>query len=188
MSDDYRRPGEDARVAQTRELVLKAARQLLLEEGQDAVTPTRLTEITRISRSTIYRHWREPSDIIFEAAGTPPEEPPFTPSGDRRADVVHYLEELRKMLNSQRGTLLATQLDRAEHDAHAAESMQRIAAHRGALISGLLEQQAVDFGPHHALIVGPLIYQRFMARQEIGDDLLELVADAFVATQEAPKD
>lgn len=184
MDNDYRRPGQDARVAQTRELVLRAARQLLLEAGQDAVTPTRLTDITGISRSTIYRHWKEPSDIIFEASGMPPDDSPLTPTGSTQDDVVRYLEELRMMLAGPRGTLVATQIDRAEHDPHAAESMQRIAAHRRMLISGLLLQDEDSFDLFHALLVGPLIYQRYMAREEITDELIELVANAFVAIQQ----
>ena len=37
-----------------------------------------------------------------------------------------------------------------------------------------------DFGPGHALVVGPLIYQHFMARDEITDELIELTVSAYL--------
>ena len=107
----------------------------------------------------------------------------FKASGDVRQDLIAYLEELRLMLNSPRGKLLATQIESAEHHEAAAESMQRIAAHRRELIGQMLDHPD-DFGDEHALVVGPLIYQRFMARDEISDDLIALVVEAYLRVRE----
>ena len=180
MNEDYRRPTDDPRIAQTRELILGAARSLLLDEGQEAVTPTRLTEITGISRSTIYRHWSGPSDIIFEATSTEADEPVVKSTGDVRRNLTLYLEEMRRMLESPRATLLATQIESAEHHQDSRDVLQRIAEHRRDLIKKLLDHRDDDFGAHHALIIGPLIFRRFMAQQEIDDDLLALVVEAYM--------
>lgn len=179
--DDFQRPPEDARVAQTRQLILAAARQILLAEGQEAVTPTRLANLTGVSRSTIYRNWDEPADIIFEATAADTQVPPFSPSGDTRADVISYLGALRSMLESTQATLLATRVDRAEHDADTAATLRAVADGRRDLIRDLLGHTSSDFGAWHALLVGPLFYQRFMARQPVTDDLIRLVAEAYVA-------
>lgn len=183
FGNDHRRPSVDPRVAQTRTLVLAAARQLLVEEGQEAVTPTRLAEVTGISRSTIYRHWNDPIDIIFEATSADIVTTQFTPTGDVETDLSLYLEELRDMLNSSHGTLLATQIDRAEHNPATSETLSSIADLRSALISDLMQHQGDDFGPAHALIVGPLIYEHFMARGEITRELIDLVVSAYLATR-----
>ncbi len=180
----HRRPSEDPRVAQTRQLVLSAARTLLVEEGQESVTPTRLAELTGISRSTIYRHWNEPIDIVFEATAVDTRQPPFTPSGDPRTDLTGYLEVLRDMLESPYAKLLATQIDRAEHSPETVETLQVIATGRCELIRDLVKHPTDDFALEHALIVGPLIYQRFMAHGEISDELIALVVDAHLSTRE----
>lgn len=178
--NEYRRPPVDPRVAQTRRLVLAAARQLLVEEGQEAVTPTRITEITGISRSTVYRHWSDPLDIIFEATATDIDQTAFTATGDVGTDLTRYLETLRDMLESSKGTLLATQIDRAEHNPAISETLRNVADLRRSLIGDLIQHPGDDFGPGHALVVGPLIYQHFMARDEITDELIELIVSAYL--------
>lgn len=57
----------DRRVVRTRQRVPVAARDLLADEGQAAVTPTRLSEATGISRSTINRNWPDPAEIALDA-------------------------------------------------------------------------------------------------------------------------
>ena len=180
LDSKYRRPTVDPRVAQTRTLVLAAARQLLVTQGQEAVTPTRLSEITGISRSTIYRNWSDPLDIIFEATATDIDRAPFAPTGDVKTDLTLYLEALRDMLESSNGTLLATQIDRAEHNPATSETLRSIAKLRRNLICDLIQHPGDDFGPGHALVVGPLIYQHFMARDEITDELIELTVSAYL--------
>lgn len=181
-AEDYLRPRGDPRVAQTRELVLKAARDLLLSEGQDSVTPTRLTEITGISRSTIYRHWNDPGEIIFEATATDSQRAPFTPQGDVRKDLTAYLKALRDMLEGDQGSLLATQIDRSEHDEAASDTMERIAVGRRDLIRRLAQHPSEDFTTAHALLVGPLVFQRYLAREKISDELITEVVAAYMAT------
>lgn len=183
MERPYERPPGDPRVHQTRQLVLAAARELLLEEGQDAVTPTRLAALTGISRSTIYRHWNEPAEIIFEATAADTGRTSFAPTGDPAADLTLYLDELRTVLESPHGKLIATQIDRAEHSAETAESLRLIGERRGALIQEMLEHEGDDFDLWHALIVGPVIYRRFMARRDITDDLIDLVVRAYLGTR-----
>jgi len=170
-------------VSQTRKLVLAAAQQLLVDEGQEAVTPTRLAKMTGISRSTIYRHWSNPLDIIFEATATDINQATVTPTGDTRSDLTRYLQILRKMLDSPESALLATQIDRAEHDPSIAETLRSIATLRRTIIGDLVQHQGDDFSSAHALVVGPMIYQRFMARDEITDDLITLIVDAYLDTR-----
>ena len=171
----------DPRITLTRRRVLDAARQLLIDEGQESVTPTRLAEITGVSRSTIYRRWPEPDDIIFEAIADDTDTPPFAASGDLRQDLTRYLEALREGLKSFHTGLLATRIDRAEHDPDTADVLRTVSENRRMLIADLLGHPREEFAAAHALLVGPLMYQRFLAREEITDELIELVVDAYLA-------
>jgi len=170
----------DPRIALTRRRVLDAARSLLIEEGQEAVTPTRLAGLTGVSRSTIYRRWPDPDDIIFEAIADNTDAPPFSPSGDARQDLTRYLVALRDGLNAFHTGLLATRIDRAEHDPEVAEILRAVAENRRDLIADLVQHSREEFAEAQALIVGPLMYQRFLAREEISDELIELVVDSYM--------
>jgi len=171
-------------VAETREVVLAAARRLISDEGQDAVTPTRLMAMTGVSRSTIYRHWQDPRAIIFEATASDTTRLPFEPTGEPLDDLRSYLEALREGLRGTQGALLATQIDRAEHDDEASDAMRRISTQRREMIGHMLAEAPDQFGALHALIVGPLIFQRYLDRDDIGDELIDLVVEAYTAMRE----
>jgi len=177
--EDYKRPPADPRVIETREVVLSAARRLIADEGQDAVTPTRLMTMTGVSRSTIYRHWEDPKAIIFEATASDTARLPFEPTGEPAHDLRSYLEALREGLRGTQGALLATQIDRAEHDDEASDAMRRISTQRREMIGHMLAEAPVRFGPLHALIVGPLIFQRYLARADIEDELIDLIVESY---------
>lgn len=180
MGDDYRRPDEDVRVAQTKQLVLAAARELLLDEGQEAVTPTRLALITGISRSTIYRHWRDPGDIVFEATAASTSELPFTPTGNIRRDLTAFLEQFDRAIHSSQGTLLATQIDRAEQNPDNAATLGEIANARRESIKQLLDDPTGDFSTSHAMLIGPLVFQRFMVRTPVTPNLIQRIVDDYL--------
>jgi len=184
VDKDYERPAGDPRVAETREVVLTAARRLISDEGQDAVTPTRLMAMTGVSRSTIYRHWADPKAIIFEATASDITRLPFEPTGEPADDLRSYLEALREGLRGTQGALLATQIDRAEHDDEASDAMRRISTQRREMIARLLDEAPDQFGPLHALIVGPLIFQRYLARADIGDELIDLIVNVHAVIHE----
>ncbi len=180
---DAQQEGTDPRIILTRHRVLDAARRLLIEEGQEAVTPTRLAELTGISRSTIYRRWPDPDDIVFEAIADDTDAPPFSPSGDVRQDLTRYLEALRKGLQAFHTGLLATRIDRAEHDPETAQMLRTVAENRRDLMADLLGSPREEFAAAQALIIGPLMYQRFLVREEITDELIELVVDSYMQSR-----
>ncbi|MCP9624880.1 TetR family transcriptional regulator [Nocardia otitidiscaviarum] len=81
------RPGRPAGpAADTEAVVLTAALDLLLTEGAGALTPQRLHAVTGVARTTIYRHWPTPRDVLAALIAVAPHEP-LTPSGDPVADL-----------------------------------------------------------------------------------------------------
>lgn len=51
---------------ETRERVLQAAFRLLVSEGSAELTPVRLHRETGVARTTIYRHWPSPADLVSD--------------------------------------------------------------------------------------------------------------------------
>ncbi|NNH68453.1 TetR family transcriptional regulator [Nocardia uniformis] len=81
------RPGRPAGpAADTEEVVLTAALELLLAEGATALTPQRLHAVTGIARTTIYRHWPTPREVLAALISVAPHEPSQL-SGDLAADL-----------------------------------------------------------------------------------------------------
>ncbi|MFB7719740.1 TetR/AcrR family transcriptional regulator [Nocardia sp. NPDC056100] len=72
--------------ADTEALVLTAALELLLSEGATALTPQRLHTITGVARTTIYRHWPTPLEVLAALIAVAPHQP-SAPSGDLAADL-----------------------------------------------------------------------------------------------------
>jgi len=164
--------------------VLAAARDLLADEGQAAVTPTRLAKATGISRSTIYRNWPNPAELVLDAIADDGARPPFEPTGDLRRDLTAYLGLLRIGLGMPHTTLLATRIERAEHDPEVAETIRVSNTNRRSLMAGIFGQTPEQFIEAHSLVVGPLFFQRFLAREPITDQLIELVVDAYLMTRQ----
>ena len=164
--------------------MLDAARKLIVEEGQESVTPTRLVAETGVSRSTIYRQWNDADDIVLEAIAGDTAQPPFEPTGDTRKDLTRYLDLLRHGLDMPHTKILAARIDRAEHDEGTSALISRLNHERRTLLAEILQHDPEDFDTAHALIVGPLFHQRFLARRPITDGFIEHIVDAYVAMQQ----
>lgn len=72
--------------SETTAVVLTASLQLLLAEGAAALTPQRLHLATGVSRSTIYRHWPTPRDVLAALIDVAPLGP-----AERTGDLAHDL-------------------------------------------------------------------------------------------------
>lgn len=91
----------DPRLIATRQVVLDAALQILQGEGVLAVTHAKVSKMTGISRSTIYRHWPEVNQLrndAFKRAASPPSISPKT-NGPLRTDLAWLLGILMSALN-----------------------------------------------------------------------------------------
>ena len=91
----------DPRLDATRSQALSTALRLLEEKGMMAVTHGAISGATGISRSTLYRHWPDISQMrndAFKLAATPPRIDPPT-DGPLRADLTWMLGILMSALN-----------------------------------------------------------------------------------------
>lgn len=88
--------GKDARVARTRADVSRAALQVLIEEGCEALTHAHVAEVAGYSKTTLYTHWPARLDLIMLALDALGEMPHQERSGDLRADVIGELRVFRQ--------------------------------------------------------------------------------------------
>ncbi len=59
--------GKNPRTIRVCEIILDAAAELLVREGASAVTAVRVAEETGVARTTIYRHFPNPSGLLLNA-------------------------------------------------------------------------------------------------------------------------
>jgi len=62
----------DPRFTRSRDLIVSAARELLLERGPAGVTHAQISEHSGIGRATVYRHWPRTDQLLAEAMATVP--------------------------------------------------------------------------------------------------------------------
>ena len=62
----------DPRFLRSREAILHAARELLLQRGPTAVTHAQVAERAGVGRATVYRHWPRAELLLMEAMATVP--------------------------------------------------------------------------------------------------------------------
>lgn len=86
--------------ADTTAVVLTAALELLLDEGAGALTAQRLHQTTGVSRSTIYRHWPTPADVLASLIDVAPS-PPRAPTGDLATDLHAEVDALCNRLRDK---------------------------------------------------------------------------------------
>ena len=95
-SPDQQEGTENPRTTRVRKIVLDAATDLLIDQGHHAVTPQRVSTVTGVARSTIYRLWPDPVSLLLDAIDrvlAPDHAAPTV--GDLGADLATALERLR---------------------------------------------------------------------------------------------
>ena len=87
----------DPRLAQTQRLVKEATLDLIAEIGFEGTTVELIAERSGVSRTTIYRHWPDPSRLLLEAFDptTPDRQPPAL-TGDFAVDIDRYIRARRR--------------------------------------------------------------------------------------------
>jgi AcrR family transcriptional regulator len=95
-------PSQDARVGRTRADVSRAALQVLVEEGCEALSHAHLAEIAGYSKTTLYAHWPARLDLIMLALDALGEMPHNERSGNLRADIIGELQVFRQAVTELR--------------------------------------------------------------------------------------
>ena len=177
----------DPRSLRSREAILNAARELLLESGPTAVTHVQVADRAGVGRATVYRHWPQAEPLLVEAMATVPMpfmDNPTTPTRDwlRRelTAIARQLEldDVRAVSTTLANTalwdenmdarraqfagILADRLATALDDAHA----------RGEVVLALASRDAA------AMTIGPMYYRSTIEHAVTDSTLIEAAIDA----------
>ncbi|MEU8635479.1 TetR/AcrR family transcriptional regulator [Amycolatopsis sp. NPDC048633] len=175
----------DPRVTRSREAILAAARELLLQEGPAAVTHQHVAARAGVGRATVYRHWPQPGTLLGDAmAGV---RLPFfrEPVPPVRTWLRQQLRSLADELDLPdvravtaalvQGVVDAGTTDGPEQPAEAIGRRLR-AALASAQESGEL-RLAVDARDAAALVVGPLFYRSMLELGPVSEAMIDRLVD-----------
>ncbi len=177
----------DPRFMRSREAIVNAARELLLQHGPSAVTHVQVAELAGVGRATVYRHWPRSDVLLADAMATVPMPffaAPTTPTRDWiHAELTVIARELE--LDDVRAvatTLVNAALWDQDMDTRRAGFAQILGER---LATALDEAQARgELNPHvdspsaAALTLGPLFYRSTIEHAPIDDNLIHAAINA----------
>ncbi|MGI5499220.1 TetR/AcrR family transcriptional regulator [Lentzea sp. CA-135723] len=177
----------DPRFLRSREAILNAARELLLESGPTAVTHVQVAERAGVGRATVYRHWPQPVPLLVEAMATVPMpflDQPTTPTRDwLRRELTAIARQLE--LDDVRAvatTLANTALWDDTMDSRRAQFAGILTARLAAALDDAQARgeltPSLPSGDAAALAIGPLHYRATIERAPIGPALIDAAIDA----------
>jgi AcrR family transcriptional regulator len=184
----------DPRVERTTATVIAAVGRLLRSEGPGAVTFGRVSRETGVSRTTLYRHWAGPSELLADAWArvSPPNE--VARSDDLEADLVELFLGVRDVVESatMRRSLPAL-LDAAQDDPVIAELHAGFVRERRQPIIERLDaaRRAGDLAPDVDpdllvdLLSGPLFYRQLLRHEHTSDEHVVRLVSAVLALARA---
>jgi len=193
MSDEPSAGGArlNPRTRRVREVILRAAVEILLECGAREVTAANVAERADVARTTIYRHWPDQQTLLLATIDELTASHVPTPTvGQLDEDVRTVLRLLRKRLVthdvvSVHGALAAyAAVDNAfaegqrrflEHLARPTADVLALAKERGALGADF------DCASEAMLLAGPILHQHLSLHGEITDDLIDEVSRRWLA-------
>lgn len=186
----------DPRVVRTRRDVLAAARAVLLEEGWERVTVSRVAERSGYARTTLYRHWPQRLDLLRDLIGEEARLVHTTPSGDLRADLVAELEAFRVAVTSSGlGRVMIAIGQQARDDAELADLNRSMRADGARVLDEIVADGIargeldgrVDPDVAVSQLVGPVLFNYlFEGDASLDHRFVEVVVDWFLAATVPP--
>lgn len=177
-------------------VVLRTVHRLLASEGMGSVTFGRVSRESGVSRTTLYRHWASPSELVSEAWSqvAPAKAAPHT--GDLHDDLVALFRAVRDVVESATmrrslpALLVAGQRDPVISDLHAdfvrtrrqpIVERLRTAVNQGELAPDTDLELVVD------LLSGPIFYRQLIRRQRTTDaDIDAMVTTVLASVHPSP--
>lgn len=177
----------DPRTIRTRQIVVAATVELLLEVGFERITIDSIAERSCVARSTIYRNWPSRADLFIDAFTSMKAALRTVDTGSLRDDLHAQMQLLAQGLReAEWSRLLPSLVSAADQDPELQAAFDAFADARRA---GLREifARGVDRGeilPVEELelvldrLAGVLFFRRLFGNREISEDLVSRLADA----------
>jgi AcrR family transcriptional regulator len=169
-------PRPDARVRRSKDAVLQATFELLMETGLSGVSVDEIARRSGVAKTTIYRHWPTRSALLLDACSRLTARPEAPDTGSLKGDLTALAETVAARLSSGRwSSVLPSVIDAAERDPEIAELHARLHADMMSAFRAVIARAhargelARERGPSELIeaIVGALFYRRWFSREPL---------------------
>ena len=181
---------ESPRTQRTRDAVVRAGVELLLEGGTTALTVEAVVQRSGVARSTIYRHWPTRTEMV--AAAFAALMPPI-PAPVLTGDLAQQLETLLCPLAEQIATeefaaLVPSLLAGAARDPELAPFHAAFVASQREPLRAVLRQavrdekiRRIELDEGVSQLVGPLLFHRVILNEPVSPAFARRLVAAFLA-------
>ena len=181
----------DPRITRTKAVVQAALVEVLEQEGATAITHQRIAERSGVSRTTLYRHWPETSDLVIEALALA-DEPLFRhDDGPLRDWLITQLTQAARGWSQPVSTqIMLTLVGTARHDHEVAEMLHRLLRRTEAPLVRAMEAAArsgeietvPDPSKFLSAALGPLMFRVIVQGEDADEDFIERVVDGAITS------
>ena len=181
---------DDPRMARTRARALEATLELAAESGLHACTFDAVSERSGIARSTLYRHWRNQTELVMEALQSQDvEEHVAHDTGSLRDDMlIHMLRLGREIEGSTWGAMVPQLVAAAATDPDMSDILRKGSDYYLRIVAEIVERAqergevATDTDSTHVALLfsAPIFYRYFMACQPVDGRWITAHVDAIV--------
>ncbi|MBU1494972.1 MAG: TetR/AcrR family transcriptional regulator [Actinobacteria bacterium] len=176
---------------------MEATLELAAESGISACTFEAISERSGIARSTLYRHWKNSSELVADAIRSQSVERVAADTGTLRDDMLHWMLELGRALEGSTWGAMVPQLVAAASTDPDMEAIQRRNSqyHRSIdieIIERARQRGEIEKGidSYHAAVMftAPIFYRYLVARQPIDARWIASHVDQTVALLRPARD
>ena len=181
---------DDPRVARTRARAFEATLELAAESGLHACTFDAVSERSGIARSTLYRHWSNPSELVTEALLSQDVEEHVDPdTGSLRDDMLILMLGLgREIEGSTWGAMVPQLVAAAATDPEMSDILRTGSDYYLSTMAGIIERAqercevATDIDSTHVALLfsAPIFYRYYMARHPVDGRWITSHVDAIM--------
>ncbi|MDT0183999.1 TetR/AcrR family transcriptional regulator [Microbacterium sp. ARD31] len=178
-----------ARRTKSQDIALEAARALLVYSGSRSVTHAAVAEASGLGRTTIYRHWPEPADLLYDTIDNELPSTVLPHTGDVRVDLLMEMMQVRDRLQSvESSRLVMAIIERAVHDpvfASLRERWHRAGTEGTRIVLARARHEGIIHFPSDLQegveeLAGPLIVRSVFAGRDVSADYVEHIVDRFL--------
>jgi len=180
----------DPRIARTRQFAMDAALELVAEAGILNCSFENVSARSGISRSTLYRHWDDKSQLLMDALRSQRMERVAPDTGNFRDDMLTAMLELGHALaKTPWGTMVAQLMAAAAVDLEVAKIQIDIAEYHTAIDTKIVnraierKELAKSTDPEHTVLLfsAPIFYRHLFYRRSATAKWITLHVDKTVA-------
>lgn len=184
----------DPRAVRSRQLIINAAVELLVEHGLAGTTVEAIAARSGAAKTTIYRHWPDKRAVLLAAVEAAVPSAALPDSGSLHGDLAAFTDDLARIITTPpTSALIPALVDAAERDAEIAGLLAHFTAERRkplrTAIARAVERGELrpvrDLDMIDDLLLGPLFYRRLLSRRPITPEFTGAVTDTLAAALKA---